>query len=271
MSVKEDVLGSNTGPAIGNFSNVDATNQAEQFIAFVNRIEHLPHSRESRERSYQLLNGQPGETAVDVGCGTGRAVAELRERGIHAIGVDISSQMISVAQKRFPDGDFRIASATSLPFADHSLNLYRSERVYQYLANPEEALHEARRVLAPGGRIVLLDPDADMWAIDADDQETTRILTRALSNTIAGRWIGRRYRSLLLDAGFIDVMVEVKTGIYTDFTQDPLVPSIAKVGVATGALTQKEVDIWLAEQKRRGQEDRFFLAMPIFIASARRP
>lgn len=264
-------MGSTTGPAIGHFSDVDATNQAEQFIAFVDRIESLPHSKESRERSYQLLNGLPGETAVDVGCGTGRAVAELRERGIRATGIDMSSQMISVAQRRFPDGDFRIASASSLPFADHSLDLYRSERVYQYIADPAEALLEARRVLAPGGRIVLLDPDADMWAIDADDQQTTRVLTRALSDTIAGRWIGRRYRSLLLDAGFIDVAIEVKTGIYTDFTQDPLVPSLAKIGLATGVLTQEEVDVWLAEQKRRGQEDRFFLAMPIFIASARCP
>ncbi len=271
MNVKEDVLGSTTGPEIGNFSNVDATQQAEQLIAFVDTLERLPRALETRERSYQLLNGQPGETAVDVGCGTGRAVAELSARGIHAIGVDISQQMITSARKRFPDGDFRLAAARSLPFADHEVHLYRAERVYQYLADPTEALLEARRVLAPGGRIVLLDPDGDMWALDADNQEMTRALMRAISDTIVNRWGARRYRNLLLETGFVDVTIEVRTGIYTDYTQAALLPGMAKAGVAAGILTQHEADTWLDEQKRRTQEDRFFMAMPIFLASARRP
>lgn len=257
---------------IRNFNAVDATNQAEQFIAFVDGIERLSHAVEVRERSYQLLDGQPGDTVVDVGCGTGRAVAELRTRGLNAVGVDISQQMITVAQRRFPEGDFRVATAASLPFADSSLNLYRSERLYQYLANPEETLLEARRVLVPGGRIVLMDPDGDMWAIDADDQRKTRALILALSDSVANRWIGRRYHNLLLDAGFVDVAIEVRTGIYTDYTQmAPMLPGMMNVGVAAGVLTQDELDDWLAEQQRRGQEGRFFMAMPVFIASARRP
>jgi len=255
----------------GSFSDVDATKRAEQFIAFLDRIEALPQSVSLRERSYQLLHGQPGERVVDVGCGTGRAVVELKARGMQAIGVDISQQMIETAHQRFPGEDFRIADATSLPFGEGTLNLYRAERVYQHLAHPAEALLEARRVLAPGGRIVLLDPDADMWAIDADDQELTQELMKAFSHVVASRWIGRRYRSLLLDAGFVEVTIEVKTGIFTDYLHAPILPGMANAGVAAGILSQHEADAWLAEQKRRTQEGRFFVAMPIFLASAHRP
>jgi len=268
------ILGSQTGQEVrdfGNFRDVDATHRAEQFIAFLDRIEGLPQSVDLRERSYQLLRGLPGEKAVDVGCGTGRAVAELRARGIQALGIDISQQMIETARNRFPDEDFRIADAASLPFEDKTLHLYRAERVYQHLAHPAVALLEAYRVLAPGGRIVLLDPDADMWAIDADNQEMTRALMRALSNVVTSGWIGRRYHSLLLDAGFVDVTIEVKTGIFTDYAHTPILPGMANAGVAAGILTQQEADGWLAEQKRRTQEGRFLLAMPIFLASARRP
>jgi ubiquinone/menaquinone biosynthesis C-methylase UbiE len=271
MTIKENVSGHTTGPEIGNFSNVDGTRQAEQLIAFVDKLESLPHAQETREKSYQLLNGRPGERAVDVGCGRGRAVAELSARGIQTIGVDTSLQMISSARERFPAEDFHLAAAEALPFADHTLDLYRAERVYQYLADPAAALREARRVLAPNGRIVLIDPDGDMWALDADNQEMTRALMRAISNTIANRWGARRYRNLLLDAGFVDITIEVRTGIYTDYAQAALITGMAKVGVAAGVVTQQEADDWLGEQKRRDRENRFFMAMPIFIASAHLP
>jgi ubiquinone/menaquinone biosynthesis C-methylase UbiE len=264
-------LGTTFGPQIGQFQNLDATRQVEQFIAFLDEIERLPQSIALRERSYELLQGQPGEQAIDVGCGTGRAVAELSVRDIYTIGIDISQHMLATAHSRFPDQDFRLASAMSLPFVDGSLNLYRSERVYQYLAQPEEALLEARRVLAPGGRIVLLDPDADMWAIDADDQDTTRVLIRAMSDTIANRWSGRRYHNLLLDTGFVDVTVEVKTAIFTEYRHAPQLPGMASVAVAAGLLTQEKADAWLAEQQHRAVSGRFLMAMPIFLASARRP
>ena len=46
----------NTNPQIGRFSDVDATNEAEQFVAFLERIERFPQTMELRERSYELLD-----------------------------------------------------------------------------------------------------------------------------------------------------------------------------------------------------------------------
>jgi ubiquinone/menaquinone biosynthesis C-methylase UbiE len=269
---KRKMTVNNTSPQIGRFSNVDASKEAEQFVAFLERIERLPAAGELRERSYELLDAGEGSMVVDVGCGTGRVVDDLAGRGIKAIGVDISEQMIAVARQRFPNRDFRLAAAESLPFEDGVLDRYRAERLYQHLKDPVRALAEARRVLVPGGRIVLVDQDYDMWAIDADDEAITRALMRAQSDTITNRWMGRRYHNLLLDAGFVDVVVEVKTGIYTEYAQvGAVLPSIANAGVAAGTVTRKQADAWLAEQERRGREGRFFEAMPLFLASGRRP
>jgi ubiquinone/menaquinone biosynthesis C-methylase UbiE len=262
----------NTNPQIGRFSDVDATNEAEQFVAFLERIERFPQAMELRERSYKLLDVHAGDRVVDVGCGTGRVVIELTEQGKQAIGVDISEHMISVARLRFPTGDFHIAAAESLPFEDGVLDGYRAERLYQHLKDPVRALVEARRVLAPGGRIVLVDQDYDMWAIDADDEAITRALMRAQSDTITKRWIGRCYHNLLLNVGFVDVAIEVKTGIYTDYAQvGPVLSSIANAGVVAGVVTRDQADAWLAEQARRGEFGQFFFAMPLFLASGRRP
>ncbi len=99
-----------------------------------------------------------------------------------------------------------------------------------------------------------------------------RCRRRAQSDTITNRWIGRRYHNLLLDAGFVDVVVEAKTGIYTEYAQvGAVLPSIANAGVAAGTVTREQADVWLAEQERRGREGRFFEAMPLFLASGRRP
>ena len=49
----------------------------------------------------------PGTSAVDVGCGAGRAVAGLVERGVTAVGVDPGERMIAVARARWPEADFR--------------------------------------------------------------------------------------------------------------------------------------------------------------------
>ncbi len=260
------------GPLIGRVSEVDATKQAEQFVAFLEWIERLPQTRGVRERSYDLLALHQGATAIDVGCSTGRVVAELTERGITAIGLDSSEQMIGVARQRFPYHDFRLAAAESLPFEACSLHGYRAERVYQHLKDPGLALIEARRVLASGGRIVLVDQDAEMWAIDSDDEETTRALARSFSDSITNPWIGRRYHGLLLDAGFVEVAVEVRTLLYTDWAQASLVlSSVVNAGVAAGVVARDQAHAWLAEQERRGQAERFFLAMPLFLASGRQP
>lgn len=268
MSVTEQ--GSAT--QIGRFGDVDATGEAERFIAFLEHIESLPPSVETRERSYALLQLRVGDAIVDVGCGTGKAVAELATRGATASGIDVSDQMIALARRRFPAGDFRVAAAEELPFEDGALQGYRAERVYQHLQDPAVALSEAWRALASGGRMVLVDQDYDMWAVDSDDPPTTRALARAFADSITHPWMGRRYRGLLLDAGFADVAIEIKPLTFTRFADAaPGLMGAAEAAVATTAVTREQADDWVAEQRQRDERGRFFMVMSLFLASARKP
>ncbi len=209
-----------------------------------------------RNRSYDLLDLAPGDTVVDVGCGAGRAVAELTGRGAHAVGVDVDPEMISVARGRWP-AEFHVASAYDLSLDD--VAGYRADKVIHALDDPAKALAEARRVLRPGGRIVLLGQDWDTIVIDSDDAERTRRLLRAKADTIAVPQAARKYRNLLLDAGFVDPVVEVHTTVVTD---DTMMPMLA--GLANGD------EAWLAEQAERARTDRLFVAIPMFVVAARR-
>lgn len=123
-----------------------SSSSTDDLIAMLDDVDRLPGATELRALSYDLLGAAPGTSTVDVGCGAGRAVAELAERGVKAVGVDPDERMIAVARSRWPAAEFRIAGAYELPLADASVDGYRADKVFHELAEPERALAEARRV-----------------------------------------------------------------------------------------------------------------------------
>lgn len=225
-------------------------------LAVLDAAEAQPVAVELRTRSYELLGDVKGRTVVDAGCGGGRAVAELAERGAHAIGVDLAPEMIAAAQERWPAGEFRVGDGCDLPLETGSVAGYRADKLLHALEDPARAVAEARRVLAPGGRAVLLGPDWDTVAVDSDEPETTRRLIHAKADSFPSPRVARRYRSLLLDAGFTDPVVEVHTLVFTDNTALGLLHRIS------------DEEGWLAEQAERARTNRIFVAMPIFLVAA---
>src|SRR3954471_712416 len=132
-------------PRMSTNSDIDA------LIRRLDTADAMPGAADLRARSYELLQPIPDALVADVGCGAGRAVAELTERGAKAVGVDGSERMVAVARRRWPGADVRLADAYALPFGDGELAGYRADKVYHELDDPDRAAAEARRVLAPGG------------------------------------------------------------------------------------------------------------------------
>ena len=100
----------------------------------------------------------PSDRILDLGCGTGIVARVLRERlggAARIVGLDASAPMIAMAKSVAPDLDFREGNAMALPFADHSFDLVLSQQMLQFVPDRLAALREARRVLAPGGRLLL--------------------------------------------------------------------------------------------------------------------
>src|SRR5438093_2751198 len=111
------------------------------------------------------LGAKPGERILDIGCGPGFYVDELGEevgpKG-SVVGLDRSPQMLAVATGRCEGHDnveFREGEATCLPVDDWSFDAALAVQVLEYVANVGEALSETRRVLKPGGRLVVWDID----------------------------------------------------------------------------------------------------------------
>jgi len=98
----------------------------------------------------------PGAAVLDVGCGEGFFLHQLAQmRPIEAHGLDLSTPAVELAARRFPAATWVVANADrTLPYADGSFALALSLTARQSAA-------ELRRVLAPGGRLLLAIPGAD--------------------------------------------------------------------------------------------------------------
>ncbi|MEW9547298.1 methyltransferase domain-containing protein [Nonomuraea sp. NPDC050783] len=252
-------------------SDIERRSRVESLLRQLDAVDAMPGSAELRELSYELLRLPAGAGVVDVGCGGGRAVAELAGRGARAIGVDLGEEMIEVARHRWPEADFRLGDACALPLEDGSVAGYRADKLFHQLADPLKALAEARRVLVPGGRVVLVGQDWDTLVIDSDDPALTRALVHARADLVPAPRVARRHRNLLLDAGFEEVHVEVRTGVFTDAAMLPVLTDLAGSVRAAGGIDAGQEEAWVAEQRRRAGAGRMFLAVPFFVAAATRP
>ncbi|AXB47799.1 methyltransferase domain-containing protein [Amycolatopsis albispora] len=243
----------------------------ERFVAMMDGFEREPAAALARHRGHELLRVAAGQRVVDVGCGTGTSVGELAAAGARVSGVDVNPEVLVVAKGRHPAGEFTEGSAERLPFPDGHFHGYRAERVYHAVADPAAALAEAARVLAPGGRIVLIGPNWEMVGVDSDDPATERAVLGAQVASMPSPRSALRYRNLLLDGGFTDVAVEVHTALLTGETGLPMLESAASAAVGTGVISAERAQNWLAEQRERVARGRFLLAAPQFVASATRP
>ncbi|WP_329123560.1 methyltransferase domain-containing protein [Streptomyces sp. NBC_01353] len=239
-------------------------------LALLDVLDEAPSAVELRSRSYELLHIAPGTRLLDVGCGGGRAVGEAARLGAVATGVDPDERMIAAARARWRAGAFVVADACALPYPDGSVDAYRADKVFHELVDPSAAVAEARRVLAPRGRIVLIGQDWDTFVVDADDAALTRRIVHARADQVTGPRVARRYRGLLLDAGFREVETEIRTGVFADGSMLPVLSGIAAAARAAGAVSPAEAESWTVDQHRRAAEDRSFVAVPMFVTAATR-
>ena len=112
-----------------------------------------------------LLGPLPPGEALEVGCGTGELLLRMAERYPHTsfTGLDPDAEALAVSARKFSHAGLRVelklGRAETLPFADGRFQLVVSSLMLHHLDRATKllALREWRRVLAPGGRLLLVD------------------------------------------------------------------------------------------------------------------
>lgn len=115
------------------------------------------------EYAYALLGDVTGRRIVDFGCGSGANTALLAGRGAHVWGIDISEDLLRLAQRRLKvsgrdqEATFLAGSAHDMPFPDESIDVVFGMAILHHL-DLDLVSREVRRVLKPGGRAIFKEP-----------------------------------------------------------------------------------------------------------------
>jgi len=98
-----------------------------------------------------------GERILDVGCGNGLYYSKLKKRGIEFdyYGLDLMSSMAAHHPLKGNNSRLLLADAEQLPFPAHSFDIVMANHMLHHVENIEAALLEFRRILAPGGLVVI--------------------------------------------------------------------------------------------------------------------
>jgi demethylmenaquinone methyltransferase/2-methoxy-6-polyprenyl-1,4-benzoquinol methylase len=118
-----------------------------------------------RRRALRMIGVGPGDTVLDVACGTGDLAEASRARGARVVGADFASQMLRGARRRGVDAGFVQADAARLPLADASIDVVTCGFALRNFVSLPDVMREMARVLAPGGRLALVEVDRPDAAI----------------------------------------------------------------------------------------------------------
>lgn len=122
-----------------------------------------------RPAMLHLAGEVAGRRILDAGCGSGPLFAALRDRGAIMSGIDVSAGMLEQARRLLGTAaDLRVADlARPLPFPDGAFDDVVASLVLHYLEDWEPTLAELRRVLTPGGRLIVsVDHPSAVYLID---------------------------------------------------------------------------------------------------------
>ncbi|MDX6644326.1 MAG: arsenite methyltransferase [Miltoncostaeaceae bacterium] len=233
---------------------------------------------DQRRAVLQALALRAGERVLDIGSGPGYLACEMAEAvgaGGRVHGIDPSPSMLEIARRRSPEAgaapvELAEGDATSLPFPDASFDAAVSTQVYEYVADMPAALAEARRVLAPGGRLLILDTDWDsiVWR-SSDDARMARVLL-AWDEHLVHRDLPRRLPSLLAGAGFTlersEVVPLLNVGDERRTYSAGVLELIAAFVAGRGGVTPDEAEAWAADLRGMGPDYFFSLNRYLFVA-----
>jgi ubiquinone/menaquinone biosynthesis C-methylase UbiE len=128
-----------------------------------NRSENVPEHLHRYALACRLASGVD---TLDIACGEGYGTNLLASHAASVVGVDVSADAIAHASQKYKRSGLRFlhGSATAIPLPDGSVDLVVSFETLEHLREQDEMLRDIRRVLRPGGKLIMSSPDKRFYS-----------------------------------------------------------------------------------------------------------
>lgn len=258
------------------FTSVDRQPDPGACVGCLDKIRAEPFYAAYKRRVMELLDRRRGGRYLDVGAGTGDDAAEFAAATkCKVIALDYSLEMARTCRDRHAAIQPLVGDAGNLPFEDARFDGCRADRVLQHLSDPILAIAEMVRVLRPGGRLVVVDPDYDTQVMELADQALARrVLRYRADQMLRSGTFAHRTPAALAKAALIEIGVEPRTLVVRDPTAVDNVMGLrtwARTAFSDGALTEAELRRWEDQFDAIVAAGRFMYAVTFFISWGRRP
>lgn len=234
-----------------------------------------------KQRTYTLMNIQPGHQLLDVGCGPGIDTIELArcvDATGHVYGVDIDKDMLAEADALAEKENLRDrlthqqADVLTLPFETDQLDACRAERLFQVLpvaVDKTQVLNELLRVIKPGGRIVLADTDWATASVDYDDPALERKLMGFFAQQLRpNAYAGRQFFRMLKQQGLRNIEIELFPMLVMDYTQTPFGDWLCGEALAQAIVETDAIQQWQRSLTELSENGEFYCTVNMVVVSA---
>lgn len=226
---------------------------------------------QQRNRTRAALRLRSGDAFLDVGSGPGYLTCEVAEEvgpGGRCVGVDLSTQMLDAAtaeaRRRGLDGRVTFVSgdATDLPLEDSSFDAAAVVQVLEYVPDVGGALAQLRRVLRPGGRLVIVDTDWRSCVWHSDDRDRTDAVLRVWEEHFVHPHLPVRLPVFLREAGFTQSEAAVVPILHVGSLEDTY--SAGMLDLITAFVERRDAALaqaWAADVRAQSERGTYFFSL----------
>jgi ubiquinone/menaquinone biosynthesis C-methylase UbiE len=238
-----------------------------------------PQQQEMRRVFLCDVDFAPAARVLEVGCGTGvltRTLARWKDVA-SVVGVDVAPSLLERARDLGHDLDnvtFEQADARSLPFGDGAFGVVIFDSTLSHVHDPERAVGEAFRVLAPSGCLAVFDGDYATATVALGDHDPIQTCVDAMmAGSVTDRWLVRRLPAIAADCGFR--ITSFRSHGFVERARSGYMLTVVDRGAdllsARGAIGAETAAALKAEARRRVDAGTFFGHIAYASLVARKP
>ena len=201
---------------------------------------------------------EPEQSVIEVGGGTGNFISRFEDVAGMAAIFDLTYEMLNVARQRFPGLVLVAAEGERLPVRSRSIDLAMTAQALHHIWRPVEVLKELRRVVSPGGRVLVLDSVATERKEEAEamnELDTLRDPSHAAFRSPNTMKVIVRSAGLEMVDEHLSVEQQKLSdwmwpGEFAEGTIEKVRDFIEKRGHETGMKFERDGDDWAFERRR---------------------